>query len=196
MTMRKRQAEKLRLKEYELRAGGRTCDAPDCAEMGEHRAPKSRSRLDDYYWFCLDHVRAYNKNWNYYEGITDDDMEREIRRSTTWERPTWPFGTARPDTPGFDPSKIRDPFNIIGGEAAGATTPPNGFTNRPASSSPEANAFAVMGLDPPIAMDELKSRYKELVKRHHPDANGGDKGAEERLKIINEAYTTLKRFLA
>ena len=67
--------------------------------------------------------------------------------------------------------------------------------NRPSIHSPEGRAFAVMGLEPPLTLEQLKRRYKELVKKHHPDANGGDRGAEERLKSINEAYTTLRRLL-
>ncbi|WP_420403433.1 J domain-containing protein [Nisaea sp.] len=67
---------------------------------------------------------------------------------------------------------------------------------RPGTETAEGKAFAIMGLEPPVSEMELKTRYKQLVKKHHPDANGGDKQAEERLKMINEAYTTLKKFLS
>ena len=70
----------------------RSCDQDNCPEDGLFKAPKSRSSLNDYYWFCLDHVRAYNKAWNYCEGMNEDEIEDEIRRSTVWDRPTWPAG--------------------------------------------------------------------------------------------------------
>jgi len=162
-----------------------------CSFVGEHRAPKARSRLSDYYWFCLDHVREYNKRWNYYEGASAEDLEQEIRRSATWDRPTWPLGTAAAYRK-FVAGEYRDPFGALNGdedmEAASGSGP-----KRPGSETAEGKAFAIMGLAPPVTELELKTRYKQLVKKHHPDANGGDKEAEERLKINNDAYTTCKK---
>lgn len=171
----------------------RVCDHPGCAEAGEYRAPRSRSRLDDYFWFCLEHVREYNKSWNYYAGMSDAEVEADLRRSTTWNRPTWRFGLG--DGAGRSQAfrRVRDPFGVFEDDAADAS---RSGPQRPSSQSPEGRAFAVMGLEPPLTLEQLKRRYKELVKKHHPDANGGDRGAEERLKSINEAYTTLRRFLA
>ena len=191
--MRKAQSESLKIDTYDIEPGYRHCDAPGCRSVGEHRAPKARSDLSDYYWFCLDHVRQYNKQWNYYEGASAEDLEREIRSSTTWDRPTWPLGTAAAYRQ-FVAGEYKDPFGALNGdedmEAASGSGPP-----RPGSETAEGKSFAIMGLAPPVTELELKTRYKQLVKKHHPDANGGDKQAEERLKIINEAYTTLKKFL-
>lgn len=193
ISMRKAESESLRLKDHAKDAGLRRCDAPGCPGLGEHRAPKARDRLYDYYWFCLDHVREYNRHWNYYEGASPDELEREIRSSTTWERPTWPLGVRR-SARRITIEDLHDPFGVLNDdelEAAGARA-----RNRPAADTAEAKAFAVMGLQPPLTEVDLKARYKALVKKHHPDANGGDKQAEERLKLINEAYTTLKKFLS
>jgi hypothetical protein len=167
----------------------RACDYPGCGEEGTHRAPKARNRLNDYYWFCLDHVREYNKAWNYYDGMSDNEVEEDIRRSTTWNRPSWPFGTMKP---GQGPRRrVNDPFGFMDDdEEAGETR------RRQPADTAEGKAAAVLGLEPPFTLERLKARYKELVKKHHPDANGGDKAAEERLKSINEAYTTLRRFLS
>ena len=74
----------------------RQCAAEGCTQEGIHRAPKSRNALRDYIWFCLDHVRAYNRAWNYYEGLQGAALEAEIRRATTWERPSWKFATGQP----------------------------------------------------------------------------------------------------
>ena len=169
------------------------CEHPECNEPGKYRAPKHPDNLEEFRWFCLDHVREYNKRWNYYEGASAEDLEQEIRRSTTWDRPTWPLGAAAAFRK-FVAGEYRDPFGALNGdedmEAASGTAPP-----RPGSETAEGKAFAIMGLAPPMTKLELKARYKQLVKKHHPDANGGDKDAEERLKIINDAYTTLKKFL-
>ena len=160
----------------------RCCDSPGCDAAGEYRAPKSREQLRDYYWFCLEHVRAYNNAWNYYEGMSEAEVEGERRADTYWHRPTWPFGG--------DPASseaTNDPFGLFEEEQAARQEQKERFS----ASTPELAALAILDLSPPVTRKEIKSRYKELVKRHHPDANGGSKDAEERLKAINRAYDTL-----
>ena len=167
----------------------RRCDAPGCERCGEYKAPKSPDRLGEYFWFCLEHVREYNRGWNYCRDMSENDIEHTIRHATTWERPSWPFGTRRRQDAGMAGTRIRDDFEVLGfgSRAAG----------RKASGMPpeQVQALSVFGLDPPVTLDEVKARYKRLVKMTHPDRNGGDRAAEERLKSINEAYTTLRRFL-
>lgn len=180
-------------------AAARCCDHPDCAEAGEYRAPKSRDRLTDYHWFCLDHVREYNRAWNYYAGMSQAEVEAETRRDTTWQRPTWPLGMRVGGYRRFvkGTTRIHDGFGTFGDFGDCRETWPEGGARAAGfhPSTPEARALAVIDLEPPLTLTHLKARYKELVKRHHPDANGGDKLAEERLKEINEAYATLKKVL-
>jgi DnaJ-like protein len=167
------------------------CHHPDCAAAGLYRAPKARDRLNEYYWFCLEHVRAYNKAWDYCAGMSEAELEARIRAATCWERPTWRLGewhttsTVRPDAAGFS-----DPFELFREDAGQAGGHPR-QESRPATA--EARALALLELKPPVSWADIKVRYKRLVKRFHPDANGGDKTAEERLKLINQAYTTLKK---
>ena len=182
------------LRGQEEKTDFRSCDRPGCEEPGEFRAPKSRDRLDEFHWFCLDHVREYNKAWNYYAGMTEDQVEFETRRDSTWQRPTWPLGARSGGLRRF--ASILDRFGIFGRAQDGA--PENGadaYRGGIHPASPEGRALAAMDLEQPLALTRLKARYKELVKLHHPDANGGDKLAEERLKNIIEAYATLKKFL-
>ena len=73
----------------------KVCDAANCRKEGIYPAPKSRSQLNEYYFFCIDHVRDFNKSWNYFEGLDEQEFEKEIRKSTTWERPSWKFGTKK-----------------------------------------------------------------------------------------------------
>ncbi len=172
----------------------RPCDQPGCTEPGEHRAPKSRDRLNEYYWFCLEHVRAYNRSWNYYAGMNEQEIEREIRLDTVWRRPSWPLngGTVQSRWYRFAKGRIGDTFGPFAGEG-GREEPPR--APQPPPDSPEGRALRVMGLEVPLTLTRLKARYKELVKQHHPDMNGGDRVAEERLKDINDAYATLRKIV-
>lgn len=168
---------------------------PGCAGLGEYRAPRARDALTDYYWFCLDHVREYNARWNFYAGMNEAAIERQLRSDTTWWRPTWPFGVRGTGLYGrlrngaafhwgtFGPDDDWDHEAIRVGD---------GITGlRPRPGSAEEKALAVFELQPPVTREVVKARYKALVKRHHPDANGGDKDSEERLKVINQAYSAL-----
>jgi DnaJ-domain-containing protein 1 len=172
-------------------AGLRRCDAPGCAGHGEFRAPRARDRLNDYYWFCLDHVRAYNAQWNFYAGMSETEVERQIRADTTWQRPTWPLG-ARGGRPRGEPDIDWRAFGAEEWETVRQQrASKEEAARRPRPGSAEEDALAVFDMVEPITRDTIKARYKTLVKLHHPDANGGSKDAEERLKIINRAYSTL-----
>ena len=164
------------------RPRGRACDHPGCAETGEFRAPQARDRIDQYYWFCLDHVRVYNAAWNYYAGMSLPEIEALNRADMVGRRPTWPLGAryARLDW------KLRDAFGFFNDD----DEPAPETRRRPLTL--EEQAMAVLDVEPGFTLVALKRRYKELVKLHHPDANGGDRAAEERLKVINQAYSTLK----
>jgi hypothetical protein len=165
---------------------GRTCDVPECTAMGEYRAPKTRLNLRDYWWFCLDHVRAYNSAWDYYKGMTPGEIEANLRADTSWQRPTWPLGHI--GVGAWEEAVLRDPLHVLA--AAGI----RGSARRAPDQTPSElrEPLATLGLAWPTTLDAVKTRYKELAKRHHPDANGGDRAAEERLKTINLAYATIR----
>jgi len=173
----------------------RLCDHPGCEAGGDFRAPRSRLELNCYHWFCLEHVRAYNTAWNYYAGMSDVEIEAEIRRDTVWQRPSWKLGERHGPGP-----RVRDPFGFYTGAGYGSAGRDRGERHangrgRDAAAraaSARDQALAVFDLEPPLTSVRLKARYKLLVKQHHPDAHGGDKTAEEKLKIINQAYATLK----
>lgn len=171
----------------------RRCDHPGCASDGAYRAPKDRHTLRDYYWFCLDHVRAYNRAWDFCAGMSVDEIEAMIREDIVGNRPTWPLGWA--GGPQDDSSvKINDPFGVFEEDLkAEAYRKANA---KPAGPKTEADlAMETLGLEAPVTWAALRIRYKELVKKFHPDANGGDIAAEEKLKLINQAYATLKSAL-
>ena len=174
------------------------CDFAGCTRDGLYKAPKAPRRLRDYYFFCLEHVREYNKSWNYNAGLSERELEESIRRSTTWERPSWPFGAQRTYFSNFEGDEIRDIFGFFDDDHVRYRRSRSHRDPQPGNgnfSELELEALEVMELKLPIDGAKLKSRYKYLAKLNHPDRNGGDKDAEERLKLINEAYTTLKQFL-
>ena len=162
----------------------RTCAWPGCGRAADYRAPKSRTALRDFHWFCLEHVRRYNAGWNYFNGLDAAQIELIRQGDATWHRPTWPLG-GRAWARTFRGAPEGDPAGAFG--TADDTAPP------PRPPSPERNrALESLGLGQDASPGDVKARYKELAKRHHPDANGGCKRAEERLKRINEAYSFLR----
>ena len=162
----------------------RLCEAEGCRAEAHYPAPKSRDALRDYFWFCLEHVRAYNKSWNYYEGLQGAALEAEIRRATTWERPSWKFATGKPAEEVFD-----DPMGIFNFDSR------EGTRDGRQLSPEERRAWKTLRMAPVADLEQVKTRYKQLAKENHPDINGGDAGAEERLKEINLAYDLIRKSL-
>lgn len=171
--------------------GGQACCYEGCADQGVYRAPKSRyhleSGVDDWHWFCLIHIRDYNSRWNYYTNMTETEIERERRADVTWQRPSWPLGASGTSQSGiYTGPSFQDPFDLFNDAS------PHARPFSQASAPPESKALAVFGMSYPFSPNDLRRRYRDLVKKHHPDANGGSFEAEEEIKRINEAYEILK----
>lgn len=164
----------------------RVCEAAGCRLPGEYKAPFARDRLDQHRWFCLEHVREYNKKWDYFAGLDADAIEQHIRADTTWRRPVWPLGGRRANGP-----RLHDPLDLSN-EAGLFERPAPKMDGSEQLTPAERNAMGVLELSWPLTQATVKSRYKELVKIHHPDANGGAREAEEKFKEINAAYSTLR----
>lgn len=164
------------------------CNHPECTLPGEYRAPRSRTELTNFYWFCLEHVREYNAAWNYYADMDDAAVEAEIRKDIVWQRPTWPLGTR----PGANGPQFHDPLSLLGEGAMDPRSAREAEVQMQNLTPREREAVSVLGLVAPFTKADIKQRYKLLAKSLHPDANGGDKRAEDRLKSVNHAYTTLK----
>ncbi len=162
----------------------RRCQDPGCAEHGAYRAPVARDRLNEYYWFCLEHVRAYNKAWDFFAGMSEAEIERQRRDDTVWQRPSWPLGRFGERAGRATGYRFHDSFEFFSEDAANAGGP------RPQSEAQKA--LALLDLKEPVTFHDVKSRYITLVKQLHPDATGSDAEAEERLKVVNQAYAALK----
>jgi hypothetical protein len=167
----------------------RRCAQGGCAEDGVYRAPAARDRLSDYVWFCLDHVRAYNRAWDYFAGMSEAEIENQRRADTVWQRPSWPLGHFGEHAGGDAGYRVHDGFDTFWENERTAAKPPKPRTE-------EEKALAAFELTAPVTFQDVKARYKSLVKKLHPDANGGDPEAEERLKTINQAYAALKMSFA
>ena len=170
------------------------CDSPKCNEKGEYKAPKSRVMLNEYFYFCLDHIKEYNKSWDFYKGMSVEQIENSMRSDTFWDRPSWPlknsfkkifdeFNEYIEDFVKTDDEKINDAY----------------FKNKLLDENltlEEAKALKELDLKMPISLEKIKKNYKKLVKIFHPDVNGNNKDAEERFKQINESYKLLlKKFM-
>jgi hypothetical protein len=168
---------------------GQPCEMPGCFEPGGYRAPKSREDLREYWWFCLDHVRHYNAGWDFYRGMTPGQIEAQIRSDIIGHRPTWPLGSL--GGPVLEDERLLDPLGLLSGGKLGRKR--GEPTNQPPPELREALSHLQLGW--PLTIEELKSRYKQLAKKWHPDANGGDRENEDRFKTISAAYATLRRKL-
>jgi len=163
----------------------RGCDHPACGEKGDYRAPKSRDQLNSYYYFCLDHVREYNKAWDFFSGLSPQEVETYTRDATVWERPSWPLGQWGVSERQLRDKAMRDIFGGAPSEEQHKATMPMPLAER--------EALAALELSPPVIFTEIKAQYRVLVKKHHPDLNGGDPDFEEKFKNINQAFSTLRK---
>jgi DnaJ domain len=171
------------------------CDWKGCGNTATHRAPKGRLRENEYWRFCLDHVREYNHSYNYFAGMSDEAVTKYQKDSITGHRPTWKMGTGnRPGGADFGPQGAHDPFNMFRELGGGSNWRPHSERVEPqrAVRNAERKALHQLGLEEGADKVEIKARFKLLVKRHHPDANGGDRGSEDKLREIIQAYNYLK----
>jgi curved DNA-binding protein CbpA len=171
------------------------CEWPGCQQAGTHLAPKGRGREHEKWRYCLDHVREYNQSYNYFSGMSDADVLRFQKDALTGHRPTWKMGAGRSGEPGhFYAEGAQDPFVLfreLGGHGPserGSAAKKETRTIRNA----ERKAFDTLGLEISASRAEIKAKFHDLVKRHHPDANGGDRSTEDRLIEIIQSYNYLK----
>jgi len=169
------------------------CDHPGCNEPGKFRAPMGRLREGQYFSFCLDHVREYNATYNYFNGMTAEDVAVYQKEDIVGHRPTWSMGTNRSEKgfreDGDDPSRTSDPLGLFRTKTRQGAAP---AAPKPRYGVAALKALDQLGLDDTADATSIKTRYKDMVKRLHPDANGGDRSNEDKLREIIRAYNYLK----
>ncbi len=182
-----------------LRAELPGCQWPKCDAPATHRAPKGRLRASEYWQFCLEHVREYNNSYNFFAGMSEDAVAKYQKDALTGHRPTWKMGSvggqraARRGRSEFAAEGMAtdDPFSLFG-EAGPRASHARAAPERRTVLNAQRRALDVLGLEGDAQRADIKARFKVLVKRHHPDANGGDRGSEDQLREIIQAYNYLK----
>jgi hypothetical protein len=176
------------------------CQWPGCEAPATHRAPKGRLRASEYWQFCLEHVREYNNSYNFFAGMSEDAIAKYQKEALTGHRPTWKMGSVggqrggSRDRAAFRDSgwQAHDPFSLFGESGSRTGTHARSAPEGRRIFNAQRRALDVLGLEGDARRADIKSRFKVLVKRHHPDANGGDRGSEQQLREIIQAYNYLK----
>lgn len=203
VTADKRRRAKQRGFVGETAAEARKCDWTGCTGAGLYRAPRSRHELHRFHWYCLDHIREFNRSWNYYDGLTPEQLDAQRRAELSWERPTWRLGQKpfKPEGPpghadgmawarwGYD-----DPLEVLG---ENATINPGGAGEARRARARmlpknEQSALDILGMSADARRTEIRRRYRALVKDLHPDMNGGERRDEDRLRDVLWAWDQIK----
>ena len=165
------------------------CDKDGCNEKGKFKAPKSRILLNEYYFFCLEHIKEYNKSWDFYKGLSVNQIESSMREDIIWNRPSWPLKG--------NPYKVIEQINNFFSEDIEHLNYENKdsyFKNKLIDENlteEEDKALSILSLKLPLTLEKIKKNYKKLVKIFHPDVNGNNKDKENKFKDINNSYKIL-----
>ncbi len=162
------------------------CEWDNCNENGEFKAPIERDNSRIYRWLCQEHIKLFNKNWNYFEGMNQGEIENFLKSDLTWHRPTQQFASSDNFFSILWNNALDDKFTFLKDEKN-----PNSFTRNKLSSK-DRDAFKIMGLEPGEDWLAVQKKFKSLVKQYHPDKNAGNKQYEDKLKKITLAYSHLK----
>jgi DnaJ domain len=194
--------DRLRVKPDEsrlLRDSCPACEWQGCTEPGLYPAPKGRGLEGQYHRFCLDHVREYNKSYNYFAGLPDEEVVKHQKDDTVGHRPTWFIGVnpwaqkqgRRNGKRGGFAHRFatHDPFGLFGERPTGNG---GGQPERPLKRA-ERKCLHQLNLEDTASKADIKARFKELVKRLHPDHNKGDRRSEDKLREVIQAYNYLKQ---
>lgn len=156
------------------------CEMEGCVQAGVYKAPKSRNKIDEYQWFCLEHIKERNQQWDYFSGMNSEEIEAFISDAVTGHRPTW-----------SRESRLREHYFTLQDKLYEFISGTKPSAPKPKIASKTRKALAIMEMEYPYTMEQLKARYRVLVKKHHPDTNKGDKESEEKFKKITAAYRYL-----
>ena len=167
----------------------RQCDHPGCTLPGKFRAPKAPDVLDDFYWFCKDHVREYNLKWNFFDGKTEAEMNAQNSADKVWERETKDWRD--PEAKAWARLGIEDPHQVLGENAT--RNPGKNKTSSGRKLPPtERRAIEILEASETATKAEVRKAYKALIKVLHPDMNGGDRSQEDQLQEVMWAWDQLK----
>lgn len=166
------------------------CEFPGCQEAGLYRAPKSPDLLDEFFWFCKDHVREYNLKWNFFNGSSDEEFQKFLDKARVWERETKPF-SRKDDGRAWARLGVDDPMAILGEKATQNPGKVQSHITRKLPST-ERKALEILDARDTWTRTEIRKQYKSLVKDLHPDMNGGNRDDESRLQEVVWAWEQIR----
>ena len=164
------------------------CDWENCNEIGSYKAPVEKDNSKKYRLLCLNHIKIFNKNWNYFENMNDQEIEFFIKSDLTWHKSTKTFGSSDNFFNILWNNALDDKLNIF------KSSNYRDFKKTKVSQQ-DKDALQVMELNEEVKWEQIQSKFKELVKKYHPDKNQGNKKFEDKLKKITLAYSQLKKTL-
>jgi len=158
------------------------CDWNNCSNEGLYKAPKEKDNSKNYRLLCLEHVKKFNKNWNYFSGMNDRQIMEFLKSDITWHKPTQSF------------SSSDNFFKVLWNNALKNEIDKIKFNNtiKFKFNHNDIKAFSILGITVGLKWEKIQEKFKMLVKKYHPDMNSGNKKFEDRLKVITLAYTQLK----
>ena len=166
------------------------CEWDNCSENGRFKAPLEKDNSKKYRWLCEDHIKLFNKNWNYFDGMSQNEIENFVKSDLTWHRPTQKFGSSDNFFNILWNNALSDKFNLFREEKI--------FNNLKVRklSEKDKDAFKIMELEFNTNWESIQKKFKTLVKKFHPDRNSGNKQFEDKLKKVTMAYSHLKLIMA
>jgi len=160
------------------------CDWNNCNNQGEYKAPVERDNSKKFRMLCLKHVREFNKKWNYFSGMSDNEIQEWLKNDMVFHKSTQSF------------SSSDNFFKILWNNAlkdeVHKSDLKNGFKYKRQFNYNDIKAFSILGLSVGLKWEIIQEKFKKLVKKFHPDMNSGNKKYEDKLKVITLAYTQLK----
>ena len=167
----------------------RVCDHEGCDQAGKYRAPKSPDNLEDFFWFCQQHVREYNLKWNFFNGQSEEDMAKRMDKDRVWERETKPFRKTVEEQ-AWARLGVSDAHEVLGENAT--RNPGKSITGTRRLPPTERRAIEILEAKDHWTKSEIRKTYKALIKVLHPDMNGGDRSDEDRLQEVVWAWDQIK----
>ena len=162
------------------------CEWENCKESGNFKAPLEKDNSRSYKWLCEEHIKSFNKNWNYFEGMSQKEIENFVKSDLTWHRPTQRFGSSDNFFNILWNNALSDKFNLFKEDKIF-----NNSNNKKLSEK-DKDAFRIMELKFDTDWLGIQKKFKTLVKKFHPDRNSGNKQFEDKLKKVTLAYSHLK----
>ena len=162
------------------------CDWNNCNEIGDYKAPVEKDNSKKYRMLCLEHVKEFNKNWNYFSGMNDDQVMDFLKSDMIWHKPTQSFSSSDNFFKVLWNNTLRDELDKdkINGEYD--------HMRQFKFNHKDIKAFNILGISVVLKWKNIQDKFKLLVEKFHPDINAGNKKFEEKLKLITLAYTQLK----